>query len=464
MTSVMTNAVTSAGPVMIIDDDPDILAALAQNLALGGYEPSCHRSGGAALAELRADFAGVVLSDLRMPRIDGREVLRQVLLIDPQIPVVLMSAHADVGTAMQAMRGGAYDFVTKPFDTALLQAALRRASEWRRAVLANRELSAARSQAANPAIVAESLAAQTMLAELAAAAHSGLPCLIMGEAGSGTSTAARELHRLSTRGDARSDAPLVVVDCPGAALAGAESLLFGHASGAFVGATMPRTGEIERANRGTLLLDRIDGLPPALLSRMIRLVDHQVIVPLGSDLPRAVNTRCAGIAQRPAGDIGLDGANASLLYKLAATRVQVPPLRDRRADIEPLFRQFFAAALAKAPPGAAPPNLSAATWAQLTRHDWPGNLNELQAYAMRAAGGGAQPAVTVAAETTGATTAAGAASLRAQLAQYEAAVLREALRANGGEARLAAQQLGLPRKTFYERLARHGIVAAEFRR
>ena len=194
---------------------------------------------------------------------------------------------------------------------------------------------------------------------------------------------------------------------------------------------------------------------------MIRLVDHQVIVPLGSDLPRAVNTRCAGIAQRPAGDTGLDGANASLLYKLAATRVQVPPLRDRRADIEPLFRQFFAAALAKAPPGAAPPNLSAATWAQLTRHDWPGNLNELQAYAMRAAVGGAQPAA--AAATTGETTGLPALSLRAQLAQYEAAVLREALRANGGEARLAAQQLGLPRKTFYERLARHGIVAAQFR-
>ena len=310
-------------PVLIIDDDPDILAALGQNLALTGYQPLCYGAGGAALAALSADFAGVVLSDLRMPHIDGREVLRQVLLIDPQIPVVLMSAHADVGTAMQAMRGGAYDFVTKPFDTALLQAALRRASEWRRAVLSNRDLRAASRHAANPAIIAESAPARAMLAEIAAAAQTGLPCLIVGEPGSGTSTAARELHRLASRGDARADAPLIVVDCPGAALDGAESLLFGHASGAFAGATMPRTGVIERANRGTLLLDRVDGLPPALLSRMLRLIDQQVIVPLGSDLPREVKSRCVGIAQRPASDDGLAGPNASLLYKLGAARVQV---------------------------------------------------------------------------------------------------------------------------------------------
>ncbi len=445
---------SGAGAIMLIDDDPDILGALGQNLELAGYQAICHLSAGPALAALSADFAGIVLSDLRMPQIDGREVLRRVLQIDSQIPVVLMSAHADVGVAMQAMRDGAYDFITKPFDPALLQAALRRASEWRRAVLSNRELSAARNQAVNAAIVAQSAAAQEMLAEIAAAAQTDLPCLISGEAGSGASTAARELHRQG----ARTDAPLIVIDCPGAALAGAESALFGHASGAFAGATMPRTGDIERANRGTLILDRIDGLPPALQARMIQLIEQHTIVPLGSERARPVKTRCIGIAQLPIGDAALTGANASLLYKFSSTRVRVPPLRERRADIEPLFRQFFAAALAKAPPGAAAPELSAATWAHLTRHDWPGNLSELQAYAQRAAGGGAPPPGRAARETGPADL-----SLRAQLARYEADVLREALRENGGEARMAAAKLCLPRKTFYERLARHGIVAADFR-
>ena len=440
----------SASPqVLVVDDDPDILMALAQNLQLAGYRAECHAAAGPALAGLNADFAGVVLSDLRMPQIDGREVLRRVLQIDPQIPVVLMSAHADVGIAMQAMRDGAYDFITKPFDTGLLHAALRRASAWRGAVLSNRELNAAAGDAANAAIVAESAAARAMLAEIAAAACSDLPCLIVGEPGAGTSTAALELHRLG----ARAGTPLVVVDCPGAALVGAESFLFGHASGAFAGATMPRTGEIERANRGTLVLDRVDGLPAALQSRMNRLIDTQDIVPLGADRARPLTVRCVGIAAAAG-----SGPNASLLYKLGADRIHVPPLRDRRADIEPLFRRFFAAALAKTPPGAAPPNLGPAVWAHLAQHDWPGNLSELDAYARRMAGGAG-----LAALPAPVSDAAAGTGLRGRMAEYEAAVLREALREAGGEARLAAESLALPRKTFYERLARYGIVAADFR-
>ncbi len=439
--------------VLVVDDDRDILAALAQNLELAGYLTECHTAAGPALAELGADFAGIVLSDLRMPQVDGRELLRRVLAIDPQIPVVLMSAHADVGIAMQAMRDGAYDFITKPFDTGLLHAALRRASDWRSAVLSNRALNAARDDAANAAIVAQSLAAQTMLTEIAAAARSALPCLIVGEPGAGASTAALELHRLG----ARPGAPLVVVDCPGAALAGSESLLFGHASGAFAGATMPRTGEIERANGGTLVLDRVDGLPAALQSRMIRLLDRQEIVPFGSERPRPLLARCVGIAGACGGPHVAD-ANASLLYKLGSIRINVPPLRERRADIEPLFRRFFAAALARTPPGAAPPDLGPAVWAHLARHDWPGNLSELQSYAQRAAGGNLAPSPGAASGP-----APIDAGLRARLAQYEAAVLCAALRETAGEARLAAEKLRVPRKTFYERLARHGIVPADFR-
>lgn len=446
---------TTKPTVMIIDDDADILSALSQNLQLAGYAVECFSAGTPALAALTKDFAGVVLSDLRMPLVDGREVLRRIQLLDSQIPVVLMSAHADIGIAMQAMRNGAYDFITKPFDTGLLQAALRRASEWRRAILANRELNTARDRAVSAEIIAESSAAQAMLRELADAARTDLPCLITGEAGSGASSAARELHRLG----AAIDAPLVVVDCPGAALAGAESYLFGHASGAFPGATMPRTGEIERANRGTLVLDRVDGLPPALQSRMIRLLESGDIVPLGSDLARPVKTRCVGIAQASAPGALTAVTNASLLYKLGATRLHIPPLRERRADIEPLFRRFFAAALAKSPPGAAPPNLGPTVWSHLAQHHWPGNLIELAAFAQLAVSGGSSSKTAHSDQQN----VAGEASLRGRLAEFEAAVLRQALQENGGEARLAAAQLALPRKTFYERLARYGIVASNFR-
>ncbi len=441
--------------IMVVDDDPDVLSALAQNLTLAGYEVETSSSAEAALRAVSRGYPGILLSDIRMPGIDGLELLRRVVGIDPELPVVLMSAHADVGMAMQAVRDGAYDFITKPFDPPLLQAALRRAVDWRRVVLANRGLHSAREVAARSEIIGASPAMQHVLEQVRAIAQIDLPCLIAGEPGTGASTIARLLHRLSPR----SGAPLVVVDCLGAALPGAESQVFGHASGAFSGATMPRTGDIERANRGTLVLDRVDGLPAALQARMGRLLEDGKLVPLGSDVARAVDVRCVAISHRADGGPAVPAMDTSLLYKLRATRLDLPPLRDRREDIEPLFRQFFAAALATARPGSALPRLGPAVWTHLARHDWPGNLVELEAFARSAADGVAEQAgpVAIGQGHTNAPT------LRARIAQHEAAILRQTLEEVGGDIRRATGRLGLPRKTLYERLARHGIVAADYR-
>ena len=340
---------TPPPPIVVIDDDPDMLAALAQNLRLTGYAVDAHGSARSALATLSREFSGVVLSDLRMPDIDGIGVLQSCARIDPDLPVILISAHADVEIAMQAMRQGAYDFVTKPFDPPLLQAALRRAAEWRRVILANRELHADRARIAGPELICNSPAMERVMADLGAIAATELPCLIEGEPGAGASTAARELHRQSRR----AGAPLVTIDCVGAALPGSESQLFGHASGAFPGATMPRTGEIERASRGVLVLDQIESLPAAQHSRIERLISEHVIQPLGSDKARHVDIRCIATLRLGEPTPRTSPAErSSLIYKLSAARIALPPLRQRRDDIEPLFRLFFAAALAAQPPRA----------------------------------------------------------------------------------------------------------------
>ncbi len=447
---------TDGTRILIVDDDLDILDALAQNLGLVGYDVEAHTSARTALTGISRDFAGIVLSDLRMPEIDGLELLRRCCEIDRELPVILISAHADVDIAMQAMRQGAYDFVTKPFDAQLLQAALRRAAEWRRVVLANRTLHSARERTAAAAVVGESVAMQRVFDEVRAIAATDLPCLIEGEPGSGASTIAQLLHRLSRR----SSGPLVAVDCLGAALPGAESQLFGHASGAFPGATMPRTGEIERANRGILVLDHVEGLPKAHHSRIERLIDERTLQPLGSDATRSLDIRCVATMRRKEANTAAVAINgSSMFYKLRASQITLPPLRHRREDIEPLFRRFFAAAVA-ASPGSTPPKLGASIWSFLARHDWPGNLVELETYARSAADGVAESGSVIAPATSAPTAEQ---TLRARMAQHEAAILRQTLHEVGGDIRTAIERLGLPRKTFYERLARHGIVAADYR-
>ena len=446
---------TTASHIMVVDDDPDVLLALAQNLTLAGYEVVTANSAETALRAITRGYPGIILSDIRMPGLDGLELLRRVVGIDPELPVVLMSAHADVTMAMQAVRDGAYDFITKPFDPPLLQAALRRAVDWRRVVLANRGLHSARELATRSELVSASPAMQRVIDQVRTIAQTDLPCLIAGEPGTGASTVARLLHRLS----ARSGAALVVVDCLGAALPGAESQMFGHSSGAFAGATMPRTGDIERANRGTLVLDRVDGLPAALQARMGRLLEDGKLVPLGSDVARTLDLRFIAISHRADGVAGSPSMDTSLLYKLRATRIDLPPLRERREDIEPLFRQFFAAALATARAGSALPVLGPAIWTRLARHDWPGNLVELEAFARSAADGMADQA----GPDEAGQHRVGTPSLRSRMAQHEAAILRQTLEEVCGDIRLATERLELPRKTLYERLARHGIIAADYR-
>jgi two-component system, NtrC family, C4-dicarboxylate transport response regulator DctD len=440
--------------LIIVDDDPDVLGALAQNFALGGYAVETHGRAADALPALSREQAGIVLTDLRMPDIDGLELLRRVVAVDPELPVILMSAHADVEIAMRAMRSGAYDFVSKPFDPLLLQAAVKRAVEWRRVVLANRSLHAAQKRSVTAAIIDRSPAMQHVVAELEAIAQTNLPCLIEGEPGSGVSTIARALHRMSKR----ASGALTVIDCRDAALPGAESDMFGHSSGAFAGASMPRTGLIERGHRGTLLLDHVEALPAAMSGKIERLVEERQLQPLGSDVRRTVDVRCVGLFQ-PVGGVGTVAPGGSLFYKLSAARILVPPLRERRADIEPLFRKFFADALANVRAGSAPPMIGPRIWAHLEQHDWPGNVVELEAFARSAANG-------VAAADSGRPAAAEDDSpndLRAQMARHEAGILRQTLADCDGDVRAAVDQLRIPRKTLYERLARHGIVAAHFR-
>ncbi|WP_130905919.1 sigma-54 dependent transcriptional regulator [Pseudomonas sp. Sample_22] len=436
--------------VMVVDDESSIRNAVEQWLSLSGFDVQLFSRAEECLAQLPRHFAGVILSDVRMPGMSGLELLAEVQRRDADLPVILLTGHGDVPMAVDAMRDGAYDFLEKPFSPETLLGSLRRALDKRRLVLENRAL---HEQADNRAkldatLLGVSRGLQTLRRQVLDLASLPVNVLIRGETGSGKELVARCLHDFGPR----ADKPFVALNCAAIPEQLFEAELFGHESGAFTGAQGKRIGKLEYADGGTLFLDEIESMPLAQQVKLLRVLQEQKLERLGSNQSIRVDLRIIA-ATKP--DL-LDEARAGrfredLAYRLNVAQLRLPPLRERREDIPLLFESFAQNAAERL--GRKFPPLSGAQLSHLLSHDWPGNVRELANVAERQVLGLDEPEL-LAVEP--------GQSLAAQQEAFEAQCLRAALMRHKGDVKSVLEELQLPRRTFNEKMQRHGLTREMF--
>ena len=436
--------------IALVEDDDAFRAALAERLSLEGLAVSEFPSGDTALKALDDRFDGVVVTDLRMPGLDGRQLVDRLAVLDPDLPVVVMTGHGDIGEAVDVMKRGAYDFLAKPFAPERLLETLHRALEKRALVLDNRRLAAlAMDDEWSIPLSGESRAVTALRAAIQRLADAEVDVLIEGETGAGKEAVARAIHNAGRR----RVKPFVAVSCATLPETGLETQLVGHAAGAFPGALRRREGQIEQSHRGSLFLDEIDLAPRAAQLLLLRVLEEREIMPVGAGEAHALDLRIVAATKAdPAEAVARGDLREDLFYRLNVVRVRIPPLRERREDVPLLFARFLDRAARRL--GRDIPTIDHAIRRRLLEHDWPGNLRELSNYASEVAVGIAAPAERLETDR----------SLSKQVQDYEAELIREALTAHAGDMRRVTESLQIPRKTLYDKMARHGIQPSEHRR
>lgn len=440
------NTPAAAPPLQIalVEDDTALRDATMQALALEGAEVVAFPDARAALGWLSAEYPGVVVSDVRMPGIDGIAFFAALREIDPELPVILVTGHGDIAMAVEAMKNGAADFLTKPYSSADLIRAVRAASHRRALALENRALRAEAGRSMGSAIPGSSAAAQRLRSVIEGVARSAIDVVLTGPAGTGKSHAARAIHDLSPR----AGRPFVTVDAGILAHEDAELLLFGRDPGA----GLSRTGLVERANGGTLFLDEIEVAGSLLTARLLSLVETRSVLPIGATSPRRLNIRI--IIARTADASGASGRDP-LWHRLGAVQVALPPLSERREDVPEIFRLFVARHAREH--DLPPPAIGEAQWRHVLVHDWPGNLHELNGYARAFVLGLADP------DAPGMAIAGEQRPLQQIVADFERTVLEDRLRQCRGDITRLQTMLRTPRKTLYDKLAKYDLKPADYR-
>ena len=439
--------------VALVDDDSAVRDSLAQTLSLAGFEVVTHASAEEGLATLGAGFLGIVVTDVRLPNMDGMALMKRALQIDRAIPVILITAHGDVHLAVEAMRAGAYDFLEKPFAPERLVEVATRAMEKR--VLSAEVLSLRRQLAAKRGIEAtllgRSAAVQLLQRQVQQLAATSADVMIVGETGTGKELVARCLHDHSVRRERH----FVAINCGGLPEALLESELFGHEVGAFTNASKKRIGKFEHADGGTLLLDEIESMPMAFQVKLLRVLQERKLERLGSNDEIPINVRVIAATKS---DLRLLSEQqlfrSDLHYRLNVAVLRLPPLRERREDIPLLFEHFVLEASARH--GREPEPLSEAMSQQLVSHDWPGNVRELRNAAERFVLGLADDSIVTADD-------APALTLAQQMEQVEKVLIERALKRHRGRMSVTCEALGIGRKTLYDKIARLHIDASDYR-
>lgn len=441
--------------VVFVEDDPPVRSSLAQTLELAGLQVCAYATAQEALQHGVADLQGIVISDIRLPGMDGLEMLKQVLAIDPQIPVILITAHGDVSMAVQAMQMGAYDFIEKPFSPERFLDAAMRAMEKRVLRMAVDNLRGQLHEKAGieAALLGNSLAMQQVRRQVLLLAGTAADVMIKGETGTGKELVARCLHDHSKRRDRN----FVAINCGGLPDTLLESELFGHEAGAFTSASKRRIGKIEHANGGSLLLDEIESMPLSFQVKLLRTLQERKVARLGSNEEQRVDIRV--IAATKCDLLALSQQQqfrSDLYYRLNVAVLELPPVRERKDDVPLLFEHFVALAAIRYERAA--PTLTSARLRELMAHDWPGNVREVRNAADRFVLGLAAPSERLLAGTPEV-----ALTLTQQIDLVEKTLIEQALRQHRGSPLLAVQTLGIGKKTLYEKLRRHGIAIKSFR-
>ncbi len=448
--------------ILLIDDEESMRIAVSQWLTLSDYRVACFADAGSALRHIDADFAGVVVSDIRMPGMDGFELMTAVLKRDPEIPVVLFTGHGDIPMAVSAMRSGAYDFIEKPFNPEILLETIRRAGEKRRLIVENRRLKEQlqRGTSVDALLLGNSEAMQTVHREISDLGPTDASVFLVGETGCGKEVVARCLHQVSHR----RNGPFVAINCGAIPESLFESELFGHEAGAFTGALTRRIGKFEQAGGGTLFLDEVTSMPVNLQVKVLRVLQEREIERLGGNGPQPLDIRVISAGNkdpRKACSAGL--FREDLYYRLNLAEIHIPPLRARSADILLLF-EVFALRAAEKYQREAPP-LAGEAITTLMAYNWPGNVRELkntaERYVLSSLPAGARIAA-ILQYSQAALDRSCAATLAEQSGLFEKCVLERSLRRHKGNILAVMQELDLPRRTLNQKMLSHGLTRTDF--
>ncbi|WP_236200477.1 sigma-54-dependent transcriptional regulator [Pseudomonas pseudonitroreducens] len=434
--------------VLIVEDDPHVRLGCQQALALEDIETDSVGSAEEALKKVGADFPGIVVSDIRMPGMDGLQLLEKLKERDPSLPVVLITGHGDIAMAVKAMRDGAYDFMEKPFSPEKLVDTARRALAQR---ALTREVSQLRrqlagKQALDSRLIGRSPAMQALRELIANVADTSANVLIEGETGTGKELVARCLHDYSRR----QAKPFVALNCGGLPESLIDSEIFGHEAHAFTGAGKRRIGKIEHADGGSLFLDEIESMPLNLQIKLLRVLQEQQLERLGSNELIRVDCRVIAATKSDLAAMGRDGSfRSDLYYRLNVITLNLPPLRERREDILMLFEHFLQQSSLRFDRPA--PDIDNATAATLMAHDWPGNVRELRNVAERfalglpvLAGGNLGPD-------------AGEPRFAEAVEAFEKSLLSTALERHAGNLSQAAHALGMAKTTLFDKVKKYGL-------
>ncbi len=361
--------------ILVVDDHPEMARLLADQLSEAGFVVERAHGGAQALRLARAELPAVVVTDLRMEEVDGFDVLEGIHELDPEVPVIVMTAFGAIETAIEAIKRGAYHYVTKPFQLGEVLIFIERAIADRRVRNENEVLRrGAEQQAPAPTLVGTSAPMRALQDLVVQVAPSAAPVLITGESGTGKELVARALHGASPR----REAPFVAVNCTAIPESLLESELFGHTRGAFSGATAPRRGLFMEADGGTLLLDEIGDMPAPLQGKLLRIIQDGEVRPVGSDTIRRVDVRIVAATNHDLQSRVASGQfRGDLFFRLNVVCIEVPPLRLRREDVPALLDHFLARARNRNRSARAL-RFAADVGARLAAHSWPGNVRELE--------------------------------------------------------------------------------------
>jgi two-component system response regulator GlrR len=468
----MHRSVMLGARLMVVDDEEDLCELIAMRLEHHGYEVVTETSCRGARRALRNELVDVLVLDLRLEDGDGLTLLDELRETDPDLPVVILTAHGSIETAVEAMKKGAHSFLTKPFHDHELLATVAQAlvgAELRRELAGFRRGS---GRSSGTRLLGESPSMIALRERLARVAGTDSTVLVTGESGTGKELVARSLHELSHR----RKRPCIAVNCAALPPDLLESELFGHVRGAFTSAHRDKDGLLAAAEGGTLFLDEIGDAPPSVQAKLLRVLQERTYLPVGATREKQADVRIVAATNRELGaDIAAGRFREDLFYRLHVVPLHLPPLRERREDILPLSELFLRRASEKHDLGRV--RLSPKALEALRAHDWPGNVREL-ANVVEAAGLLATDGIVELTHVEAALprpASSSTASFEPRLdvedlppmadarQKFERAYLCEVLRRTRGNVSAAARLAGRNRTDLHDLLKRHGIDAGDFR-
>ena len=445
--------------VLLIEDDEFIRQSTEQWLLMAGFEVESFSSAEPALLLLHEAFEGVVVTDVKMPGMDGLTLMKEARAKVPELPVILVTGHGDIDMAIQATRDGAYDFIEKPFEPERLVSTIRRACEARQLKLENLRLqqNLASQSGIDQRLIGISPAIDRLRREVLKCAALDTNVIIYGETGTGKELVSQCLHEFSQRKNHH----FVPINCGAIPEQFIESELFGHEAGAFTGAQRRRVGKFEYAHKGTLLLDEIESMGQPLQVKLLRALQENRIERLGSCQPIDVDVRV--VAASKADLRSEEGFREDLFYRLNVSQIHIPPLRQRTEDIPLLFEHYVRRAAGENNQHVRP--LQGHERQLLEGYSWPGNVRELKNIAVRYA---VDQEVDLRrllypdACMSEPVAAVGSMSLSSQVAHFEAEVISQSLSRHKGNIKAVMEELDLPRRTLNQKMQKYALNRERF--